>query len=47
MGSKGGRDFRNNYIGHMDRTEVGWNQGRDVVMWWGRGGVGGNSDNST
>ena len=49
MGSKGGRDFRNNYIGHMDKTkEGGWNQGREVGMagvggeWWGE-----NADNCT
>ena len=26
------RVFRNNYKGHMDKTKVGWNQGREVGM---------------
>ena len=37
MGGKEGRDFRNNYKGHMDKTKEWWNQGREV----GRAGVGG------
>ena len=24
-----GRVFRNNYKGHMDKTKVGWKQGRE------------------
>ena len=38
----GGRVFRNNYKGHMDKTkagEGGWKQGREV----GLAGVGGES----
>ena len=31
-GDKGGRDFKNNYKGHMDKTKVGCNQGREVGM---------------
>ena len=34
---KGGRVFRNNYKGHMDKTKGGWKQGREVGM----AGVGG------
>ena len=37
MGGMVGRVFRNNYKGHMDKTKVGWNQGREVGM----AGVGG------
>ena len=29
---KGGRVFRNNYKGHMDKTKGVWNQGREVGM---------------
>ena len=32
MQGKGGRVFRNNYKGHMYKTKVGWNQGREVGM---------------
>ena len=32
MGGKGERVFRNNYNGHMDKTKVGWNQGREAGM---------------
>ena len=32
MGGRGGRVFRNNYKGHMDKTEGGWKQGREVWM---------------
>ena len=48
MGGKGERVFRNNYKGHMDKTKVGWKQGREVGMagvggeWWGK-----NADNCT
>ena len=49
MGGKGGRVFRNNYKGLMDKTKVKWNQGKQVEMprvgageWWGE-----NSDNYT
>ena len=28
----GGRVFRNNYKGHMDKTNRGWNQGRELGM---------------
>ena len=28
----GGRVFRNNYKGHMDKTEAWWDQGREVGM---------------
>ena len=38
MGGKWRRDFRNNYKGHMDKTEGGWNQGREVGMAGGGGG---------
>ena len=41
MGGKGGRVFRNNYKGHMDKTKWGWNQGREVGMAAGAGGGGG------
>ena len=33
----GGRVFRNNYKGHLDKTTLGWKQGREV----GLDGVGG------
>ena len=46
MGGKEGNIFRNNDKGHMDKTKVGWGQGREVAMagvgWWG-----GNADNCT
>ena len=29
---KGGRVFRNNYKGHMEKTKEGWKQGREVGM---------------
>ena len=29
MGGKGGRVFRNNHKRHMDKTKVGWKQGRE------------------
>ena len=32
MGGKMGRDFRNSYKGRMDKTNGGWNQGRDMGM---------------
>ena len=32
MWGKGRRVFRNNYKGHMDKTEVVWKQGREVGM---------------
>ena len=35
----GGRVFRNNYKGHMDKTKEGWNQGRKVGMVGVVGGV--------
>ena len=47
-GGKGGRVFRNNYKGHMDKTKGLWKQGRKVGMagvegeWWGI-----NADNCT
>ena len=28
----GGRVFRNNYKGHIDKSKAGWNQGREVRM---------------
>ena len=48
MKINGGRVFRNNYKGHMDKTKGGWNQGREVGMagvgveWWGE-----NAENCT
>ena len=30
MRGKGERVFRNNYKGHMDKTKMGWDQGREV-----------------
>ena len=30
MEGKEGRVLRHNYKGHMDKTEVGWKQGREV-----------------
>ena len=41
-GKKGGRVFRNNYKGHMDKTKGVWKKGRKVGwLWWGgsRGGM--------
>ena len=40
MGGKGGRVFRNNYKGYMDKTKGAWDQGREVGMAgvWGSGG---------
>ena len=38
MGKRGGRVFRYNYNGPMDKTKGGGNQGREVGM----AGVGGN-----
>ena len=42
MGGREVRVFRKNYKGHMDKTKVGWKQGREVGMacegrgeWWG------------
>ena len=32
MEGKGGRVFRNNYIGHMHKTKEGWNQRWEVGM---------------
>ena len=32
MEGKGGRVFRNNYKGHMDKTKVGQDQGWEVGM---------------
>ena len=32
MGENEGRDFRNNYKGHMDKIKGGWSQGREVGM---------------
>ena len=34
MRGKGGRDFRNKYKGHMDKTKGvgGWKQGREVSL---------------
>ena len=41
MGRQGGRVFRNNYKGHMDKNKAGWKQGRKVGVVGGRGrGVG-------
>ena len=36
---EGGRVFRKNYKGHMDKTKGGWKQGREVGWlgwgeWW-------------
>ena len=31
-GGEGGRFFRNNYKGHMERTKREWNQVREVGM---------------
>ena len=41
MVGKGGRVFRNNYEGHMDKTKAGWKQGREVRMAGVRGSGGG------
>ena len=46
MGKKGGRVFKNNYKGHMDKTKGRWNQGRDVGM-AGVGGSGGGKRQTT
>ena len=47
MGGKQGKDFRNNYKGHMDKTKRQWNQWQEV----GIAGVGAwsgkNGDNCT
>ena len=32
MEEKGGRVFRNNYKGHIEKTKRGWNQGREMGM---------------
>ena len=47
-GVKGGMVFRNSHKGHMDKTKVGWNQGREMGMVgvWGAE-VGGKADNCT
>ena len=45
-GGKGGRAFRNNYKGHMDKIKVGWNQGREVEK-AGMGTVGGGGRQTT
>ena len=37
----GGRVFRNNYKGHVDKSKGGWKQGREVVMAEWEGMVGG------
>ena len=37
---EGGRVFRNNYKGHMDKTKAGWKQGREGGI-VGVGGSGG------
>ena len=43
-GDNGGKVFRNNYKGHMDKTKGQWKQRREVEM----AGVGGiNADNCT
>ena len=47
MGVKGGRVFRNNYKGHMDKTKVGWKEGREVGMAGVGEVVGVNADNCT
>ena len=39
MGGKGGRVFRNNYKGHMDKTKVGVETGEGGGDGWGGGGV--------
>ena len=42
MGGKGGRDYRNNYKGHMDKTKGGLESGEgggdawDQGEWWGK-----------
>ena len=48
MEGKGGRVFRNNYKGHMDKTKAGggWDQGWEVRM-DGVGGSLGSEDNCT
>ena len=39
MGRKRGRDFRNNYKGHMDKTKGGVESGEGGGDGWGRGVV--------
>ena len=34
----GGRVFRNNYKGYMDKTNGGWKQGREGGFGWGQCG---------
>ena len=41
MEGKRERVFRNMYKGHMDKTKVGWKQGREVGMAGVVGGVAG------
>ena len=45
MGGREVRVFRKNYKGHMDKTKVGWKQGREVGMAAGRGWGRVNADN--
>ena len=40
-GEKGGKVFRNNYKGYMDKTKGEWNQGREVGIAGWRGEMGG------
>ena len=50
MEGKGGRVFRRNYKGHMDKTKEGWDQGREMGMAPSPDGSGGgmvNADNCT
>ena len=44
-GEEGGRVFRNNYKGHMDKSKGGCIQGREVGMAGDGGVVGVNADN--
>ena len=37
----GGRVFRNNYKGHMNKTKAGWKQGRKVGLAGVKGSGGG------
>ena len=46
MVGKGGRVFRNKYKGHMDKTKMGGDQGRDMGM-AGVGGSGGEKMQTT